>query len=178
MQKPVIPFEPFPKVPRLFREVTITEKIDGTNAGVYVDDDLNVFASSRTRWITPEDDNFGFAAWAEAHADELRRLGPGMHFGEWWGRGIQRGYGRAERHFSLFNTARWNEDNTPDCCSVVPVLYQGEFSTLAVNGVLDRLEEEGSRAAPGFDSPEGVMIYHTASRQIFKATLEGDQHKG
>lgn len=39
----------------------LTEKIDGTNAQVYIADDGRVVAGSRTRWISPEDDNFGFA---------------------------------------------------------------------------------------------------------------------
>jgi hypothetical protein len=79
---------------------------------------------SRSRWITPDDDNFGFAAWVEANRDELLTLGPGRHFGEWWGSGIQRGYGlpKGEKRFSLFNVSRWGESR-PACCHVVPVLY-------------------------------------------------------
>ena len=100
-------FQEFPKLARLSREVIITEKIDGTNAQIYIDDAQNIMAGSRTRWISPEADNFGFAAWARAHRDELLTLGPGRHFGEWWGVGIQRGYGLSERRFSLFNTQRW-----------------------------------------------------------------------
>ena len=116
-------FRPFPKVPRLMRPVVVTEKIDGTNASVCVYPDGTVRAGSRKRWITPEDDNFGFAAWVRDHAEELRGLGEGHHFGEWWGRGIQRGYGLQTRRFSLFNVDRWNADNPPPaCCHVVPVL--------------------------------------------------------
>lgn len=48
--------------------------------------------NSRTRWITPEDDNYGFAKWANENKEELLKLGIGQHFGEWWGSGIQRGY--------------------------------------------------------------------------------------
>ena len=67
-------FQEFPKMARLTREVIVTEKIDGTNAQVFIADDGTLLAGSRTRWITPTDDNFGFAAWVEAHRDELRRL--------------------------------------------------------------------------------------------------------
>ena len=56
----------FPKIPRLNREVVFSEKIDGTNACVGIVDDV-VFAQSRSRVITPGDDNFGFAAWVEKH---------------------------------------------------------------------------------------------------------------
>ena len=45
-------FEEFPKVPRLSRGCVITEKIDGTNAQVMVDEDGTVTAASRTRIIT------------------------------------------------------------------------------------------------------------------------------
>lgn len=103
-------FEAFPSISRLSRSFTVTEKIDGTNAQVHVSEDGTVCAGSRSRWITPEADNFGFAAWVKAHEDELRNgLGVGSHFGEWWGAGIQRRYGLAEKRFSLFNVARWGE---------------------------------------------------------------------
>lgn len=168
-------FESFGKIARLTRQVVITEKIDGTNAQVYVGEDGTVKAGSRTRWVTPEDDNFGFAAWVKEHEDELRALGPGRHFGEWWGRGIQCNYGLAERRFSLFNVNRWTAETPPPaCCSVVPVLWDGLFDTGAINDVLAHLESHGSDAAPGFMEPEGIMIYHTAARIYFKKTLDKD----
>jgi hypothetical protein len=86
-------FTEFPKMARLTREVIVTEKIDGTNAQIFIGEDGTIMAGSRTRWITPQDDNFGFAGWVDAHRDELLTLGPGRHFGEWWGAGIQRRYG-------------------------------------------------------------------------------------
>lgn len=171
-------FQPFPKIQRLFREIIITEKIDGTNAQVVVSEDgETVRAASRKRWITPDDDNFGFARWVEANAEELRRLGPGRHFGEWWGAGIQRGYGLAEKRFSLFNVSRWREDR-PACCHVVPVLYEGVFSEEAVREALDRLRLHGSEAAPGFADPEGVIVFHARASVLFKHTLGGDGSKG
>lgn len=167
-------FQDFPKMARLSREIVITEKIDGTNAQVCVADDGTVLAGSRTRWITPGDDNFGFAAWVAEHADELRELGPGRHFGEWWGQGIQRKYGLSERRFSLFNTSRWG-DARPACCHVVPELYRGPFDSFAVDAVLQRLSFEGSAAAPGFMKPEGIVVFHTAGNVGFKKTLEKDE---
>jgi hypothetical protein len=176
----VVPFRPFPKIARLSRDMIITEKLDGTNAQVFITDDGRVIAGSRTRWITPEQDNFGFARWVKDHEEELRvGLGPGQHFGEWWGKGIQRGYGLEEKRFSLFNTSRWNAENVPACCSVVPVLARvPQFNTLAVDACLGALEELGSQAAPGFMKPEGVVIYHVHSNQLFKKTLDkNDGHK-
>ena len=53
----MIEFREFPKIPRMFRECVITEKIDGTNAQVIVTEDGRVAAASRSRLITPESDN-------------------------------------------------------------------------------------------------------------------------
>lgn len=195
-------FAGFPKIPRYQRDIIITEKIDGTNAQIYIEElktnaiyvkgvvgalwnnqDYAIYAGSRTRWITPGDDNFGFAKWAKDNAEELLRLGVGRHFGEWWGKGIQRGYGLGERRFSLFNTSRWGVDELPKCCHVVPVLYRGPWMLPyndegirgdAVTAIFDDLQRKGSMAAPGFMKPEGIVIYHTAGNLGFKMTYEKD----
>lgn len=188
-----VEFTGFPKLARLSREIIITEKIDGTNAQIFIADDGTIMAGSRTRWITPADDNFGFAAWVEEHREELAGLGPGRHFGEWWGRGINRGYGLSERRFSLFNVQRWalhgtepatiqtadprvtrTQDVLPPCCGLVPVLYRGVFDTAAVDSALLSLKIAGSAAAPGFRDPEGVVVFHTAGNFGFKKTLKAD----
>ena len=197
-------FEAFPKIGRLSRNCTITEKIDGTNAqifitphdqvcpytldhhviGVFDDNSLPrqrmlVFAGSRTRWITPEDDNYGFASWVKRNLEELSKLGPGRHFGEWWGAGIQRKYGLvgSDKRFSLFNVHRWSgrwDNPRPRCCGVVPTLYEGIFTQNAVDTALAELRGTGSCAALGFMQPEGVIIYHHGVKQYFKKTLEKD----
>lgn len=170
-------FIEFPKIARFSREVVVTEKIDGTNGCVYVGEDGLVLAGSRSQWLIGSD-NFGFAKWVAANADDLRGLGVGRHFGEWWGAGIQRRYGLATKRFSLFNVARWSETR-PACCDVVPVLYRGEFDTRAIMAVLSELRENGSRAAPGFMKPEGVVIFHTQGNVGFKKTLDkDDEYKG
>ncbi len=200
-------FNGWPKTTRLFsKPITVTEKIDGTNAAVlieeytnddmfavtYVDIDLDdlapglgvkytVGAQSRNRLITPENDNYGFAQWVKDNAATLvADLGPGLHFGEWWGRGIQRGYGIDHRRFSLFNTAKWREEKplfqTP-LLDVVPVLFQGPFSEEDIRESLRILESLGSVASFGFDKPEGVCVYSEATRAVYKLTLDGDQHK-
>lgn len=173
-------FEPFQHIRRMSRGCVVTEKIDGTNAQIFIPDDLrHVYAGSRNRWITPDDDNYGFAKWVHEHAQELLALGPGRHFGEWWGHGIQRGYGAKDKRFWLFNSGRWSnpESGRPECCGVVPVLYAGEFVTNMIDGVLTSLELTGSIAAPGFMNPEGIVIYHAATGQLFKKTTNGDGHK-
>lgn len=167
-------FIEFPKMPRLSREIIVTEKIDGTNAQIFIDESGEFMVGSRTRWITPEADNFGFAAWAYDHKDELLALGPGRHFGEWWGSGIQRKYGLVEKRFSLFNIERWSDGGLPECCHLVPLLYRGPFNTQAIEACLDDLRANGSYAAPGFINPEGVVVFHLAGRVGFKKTIEKD----
>lgn len=186
-------FEAFPKIPRLNRTITITEKIDGTNAQVCVLEDGRVLAGSRNKWITPEDDNYGFAGWVRDHADELRAgLGVGRHFGEWWGQGIQRKYDMKRKAFSLFNVSAWKKGHSyavpprfpeaaeaPACCDVVPVLYHGPFSQAEIESALQTLRINGSVAGCGFDKPEGIIVYHAAMGGYFKVTLEKDaEHKG
>jgi hypothetical protein len=193
---PIHPFEGFPKMARLSREVIITEKIDGTNAQILIGEDGSMLVGSRTRWITPEQDNFGFARWVTEHREELMQLGTGRHFGEWWGSGIQRGYGLAkgEKRFSLFNVQRWClaggtpqrintsdpriekfQDALPACCHLVPVLRRGIFTTDMCESALHELRERGSLAAPGFRDPEGIVVYHTAGNLGFKKTIKNDE---
>ncbi|MFD7646367.1 RNA ligase family protein [Streptomyces albidoflavus] len=208
-------FVEWPKTRRLFRDIVVTEKLDGTNSAVHLtlladweadlitsvpgDNSLHVAlvdgvqwavtAQSRKRIITPgkSTDNFGFATWVyDNAADLVRILGEGLHFGEWWGQGIQRGYGLDERRFSLFNAARWwaaDEDGTSmnsraeqsdiiDQIDAVPVLYEGTFAEAAICAALTDLGDYGSVAAPGFMNPEGICVYHTQTRTIFKVTLD------
>lgn len=171
------PFAAFPKIPRLSRRCLITEKIDGTNASILINEDDTIQVGSRNQWITPENDNAGFARWVKVHETELRKLGYGHHFGEWWGSGIQRSYGleKGERRFSLFNSTRWTDDVRPPICSVVPILYDGLFTTDAAEQAITKLREGGSLAAPGFMRPEGIIIYHVAGNLMFKKTLDKDE---
>lgn len=208
-----IEFTEFDKIARLNREVIVTEKIDGTNGQINIrlaegselemgyDTQVEVAgiahylrAGSRNRWVLHlgSDDNNGFGRWVHDHAHELAALGPGSHFGEWWGQGIQRKYGLTEKRWSLFNVGRWAEDGefrapleekqvyVPACCHVVPVIARGlptdGFDVVSTS--LEWLRKHGSFAAPGFMKPEGVVAFHTHSRSLFKATLERDQeHK-
>lgn len=197
----MIEFKPWPKTPRLYRDVVITEKIDGTNAAVHIvalDDEETcpdvaaevedtetgtryaVAAQSRNRLITPGDDNYGFAAFAHEFAlDLVRDLGPGTHYGEWWGNGIQRGYGlsKGDRRFSLFNVARFGhlgEARSDRRIGTVPILYAGVFADWAVSASLSYLRDHGSDAVIGYGNPEGIVVYHEAARQVFKVLLEAD----
>ena len=184
-------FESFPKIPRISRDCVITEKIDGTNAcigivqrALYCEQppdfhaqvgEFYLFAGKRNGWCgTGKQDNFGFRAWVTANAEELVKLGPGRHFGEWWGPGIQRGYGVAEKRFTLFNAGRWTAEALPSCVSVVPIIEKGEFTTELIDRALEKLKSGGSLVSPGFMRPEGIVIYHTRSGQLYKKLIEGD----
>lgn len=169
----------FPKIARLNREVIVSEKIDGTNAAISIDDFGYFYVQSRTRIITPDDDNFGFAKWAYANKDWLiETLGPGLHFGEWWGLGIQRGYGMKTKGFAPFNAERWADlDIIVDNVLVrpVPILYKGKFDQDAFQLCVDGLRLDGSKMVPGWMTPEGIVIWHTQGRFGLKVTLEKDE---
>lgn len=204
-----IEFRPWPKIARLNRDIVVTEKIDGTNAAILIvevepgdkggDDKVaavrhtdaedvmcfyHVYAQSRTRFITPGADNHGFAKWVEKEAAPLVHvLGAGRHFGEWWGSGINRGYGlpKGEKRFSLFNVSKWGEADLSmvDGLRVVPTIYDGPFSQNEIILAQAHLQMNGSLAAERegvtFMDPEGVVVFHVAANEMFKVTIKGDE---
>lgn len=172
-------FEKFPKIPRLKNSLMrITEKLDGTNAQIVVPDNPGqpIQPGSRNRWISPgkTTDNYNFAAWVADNETMLRRLGPGRHFGEWWGQGIGRNYGKLNREFWLFNVARYRKDGLPEGVPVglVPVLYEGPVDYAAVDFWRNELITKGSVAAPGFMKPEGLVIQ--IGEFVYKDIIEKD----
>jgi hypothetical protein len=207
-----IGYPKFKPIPRLHRRVVVTEKVDGTNGlveirrfsmaeanlpGVTVFDDSNaayrVSAGSRNRWLSPENDNFGFARWVWDKAEALLPLGEGKHYGEWFGKGIQSGYGLDEKRFALFNVNRWFDarnpgetlsyqeyfpkaQQAPSIVTAVPVIAIGNGRDInsTVEYALHTLESEGSIIAPGFMKPEGVVVWHEAAQAYFKATIHND----
>lgn len=198
-----IEFIPWPKISRWNRDITITEKIDGTNGAIGIKllsvagliDEGNgmppgavlvngliyqVYAQSRNRIVVIGDNHFGFAQWVNDYRYELvETLGEGIHFGEWWGSKIGRGYNceKGERYFSLFNTSRWNKENTFGVpgLTVTPIIYEGMMNHYMIEIAMDSLRRHGSRARPGFMKPEGIVIFHSASNVMFKITLENDE---
>jgi len=180
-------FIEFKKIPRLNRECVISEKIDGTNGVIYIGEDDEFLVGSRSRWIDEHTDNHNFWHWAIDNREELLKLGTGVHYGEWWGSGIQRGYDlpKGEKRFSLFNTGRWVKDYNqpllekqeycPECCYVVPILWTGIFNTFGIEETLKELKETGSVASKGFMQPEGIVIYHKQGNLYFKKTIEKDE---
>lgn len=164
-------FLTWPKIPRLVNETFhITEKIDGTNACIVISEDGNILAQSRKQFITPMKDNYGFANWVYVNHDRLfKDLGPGHHFGEWWGLGIQRGYGLTEKRFSLFNPTKQSS-----ICWNIPILTSCKAGGLipAIVAQTTILCSKGSSAAPGFMKPEGLVIYGEQSKCYWKVLFD------
>lgn len=155
------------------------------------DVEYHIYAQSRNRFVTLESDNYGFAAWVDENAEELvDLLGPGRHYGEWWGKGIQRGYGADRKYFSLFNVSWWDKrlaelsGATPETpfrvraeqigLRAVPTLAWGTMSDDLIEQALASLSRNGSRAVDNFAKPEGICVFHTQSRQVYKVLLEND----
>ncbi len=193
----------WPKTSRLFSPIVVSEKIDGTNGQVYivpVDDphtpfhprctarvgvglnpehQYDVYAGSRNRWVKPGDDNLGFAAWVYDNVELLiTTLGEGRHYGEWFGQGIQRGFGGQGKYFALFNAVRWKD--IPNCVShyhevpglrAAPILYSGEYDPDVLWAVKDELSRYGSVVAPGFYNPEGLIVHFVHNRTNFKVII-------
>jgi hypothetical protein len=203
-----------PPTARLHRDWLITEKLNGTNGLIVVKDistftndpedpsthwpvplnfmvqgartdGIGIWAGSKNQWLGPDGDNFGFGAWVKANADLLiDTLGEGQHRGEWWGSGIQTGYGlpKGEKRFSLFNTSRWDAEMDELNAlgiglGVVPLLAISDGHNLnrVVHAWLDELEKSGSVAAPGFMNAEGIVAFQPASQISFKATIKHDE---
>lgn len=164
----MLDFKPWPKISRDNPfNVTVTEKIDGTNACIVIADGEILAVQSRKRFITPESDNYGFASWVKENKTELLCLGDGHHYGEWAGPGIQKNPLKLDRkRFFLFNTFRWNENNLnlPACCDVVPVLFQGQLEPDVVPRLLKDLSESSVVR-------EGVVVYYHAFRTYTKHTI-------
>ena len=177
-------FRAWSKIPRLENEIYyITEKIDGTNGAIIIkplekfvdalplwyNDIYAIGAQSRTRLITPEDDNFSFAKWVKDNAEQLiSDLGVGYHYGEWWGKGINRGYGLEERRFSLFNPTKHS-----DVCYHVPKIAAVSAEAL-IETIQDEIEQlkMGSYAAPGYMRPEGLVIYAEKAKTYWKVIID------
>lgn len=171
-------FQPFPKLPRGQNEtVAITEKMDGTNACIVIQDGRILAVQSRKRFITPEDDNYGFAGWVERNHTELLGLGEGHHYGEWCGLGIQKNpHNLDKKYFFLFNTARWNpkNPNLPAICRVVRVLYEGIYNAEIIESVMGNLKEEAKEQ--GYKA-EGVVAWFHRGRRYEKHTFEYQKGK-
>lgn len=182
-------FKKYGSIQRLSSETChITEKIDGTNGIIYIPQyvDEPVIAGSRERWLSNPDgtppekvkDNYGFAAWVYERAALLRALGPGVHYGEFFGLGIQRKYDMPRKAWVSFEF--WRDENRRplmDDVYYIPVLYSGEYNDAVIVSCIERLRIGGSVLCPGFMEPEGVVITLDKTKVKFKKFLKNDTIK-
>lgn len=142
----------------------ITQKIHGSNAQILIytkeDGTTDLMCGSRNRWVTPEQDNYGFAAFVNNYKQEfIDKLGLGRHYGEWAGPGINSGEGLTEKHFILFDTHKNPpEKPLPPNTKVIPILYGGKFIEGKIEEVMEDLKTNGSKLVPNFMRPEGIVI--------------------
>ena len=172
-----VPFKGWGKIQRgiEYETITITEKIDGTNACVVIQNDVIAGVQSRRRFITPDSDNYGFAQWVSDNEDELLKLGDGYHYGEWAGVGIQKNnHNYPDKRLLLFNTFRWGGDDLPQCCHVVPVLYEGDYKQGIIQEVMSKLKSDSNDNG---NTPEGVIIYYHKAKRYEKYTYEYERGK-
>ena len=195
-------FEKFPSLTRFSHGWTITEKLDGSNGQILIvpnedvtneacvndlvlgrtPDGLSILAGSRSKMLTAtkQGDNHGFARFVADHASELiATLGPGRHFGEWVGRGInRRHYDLEGKVFALFNVHRWGAVELPPFLRVVPVLFEGYADNPGAQAALALadLRAHGSAFVAGYQNPEGIVMRHGPSGTLFKKTFDYDEH--
>jgi hypothetical protein len=168
-------FKPWPKIPRIKENtITISEKIDGTNACLINENGSLIGCQSRNRMIKLGDDNMGFAFWADQNKDEIAKLGDGYHYGEWAGPGIQKNPHKLEKkEFFLFNTFRPKE-SLPSCINQVSTLYVGPHSPEIIEETMESMWELSKIA--GY-KPEGIVVYYHDTRNYSKKTFENSEGK-
>jgi hypothetical protein len=157
----------------------ITQKIHGSNSQIRIDETETGYflrTGSRNRWIMPHDDNFGFSKFVYDNGEEFLRLGPGTHYGEWAGPGINSGEGLTQRTFFLFSHPdRYNGIELPPGVTFVPELYYGPADFQKIQEVMEALKTNGSYAVPGFRNPEGIVIEIAGKR--YKKTFTPEESK-
>ena len=187
MTEELISFRAFPKIKRLTKfnplEVTITEKIDGTNGCVVIENGELSFVQSRNRIITPDDDNYGFAKWAWANKDALASFGNGYHYGEWAGEGIQGNpRGLTGKVFYLFNTYKYENmgeekrNSLPPNCSPVPTVGSDlqEYSNATIHESMNMVQ---TWADYYHYKPEGIMVFFHNFGTYMKHTFDNPEGK-
>lgn len=101
-------------------------KLDGTNAAVQVATDGRICAQSRSNIITPEQDNMGFAKWVDENKEYFSKLAGSGHltvFGEWCGKGIQKGAAISQldhKVFAVFALQHGGTNGEPSVIEISP----------------------------------------------------------
>lgn len=178
----------------------ISEKIDGTNGLIEINYDSVKFGS-KNRYLESHEDNAGFMNFYSYHknifintAKELNEkeieisgetltkyeeIYPIHIYGEWFGKGIQRGYGLDKKFFMPFNPEYAElliEHEVPHIVRPY-ILYEGKFSEKVATSSMHFLKEEGSYVIPKYMKPEGIVIYFPKYNFYLKDTFEGPKWK-
>lgn len=174
-----VEFKAWPKIPRaILGDVIITEKMDGTNSCVIVENNEIVGVQSRKRMLNvgKDNDNYGFAQYVYDNKEKFLELGEGRHYGEWVGLGIQKNpHNFPEKRFYLFNTLRWGEHNTPpEGLYVVNKLHHGPYSHEIVNQVMNTLKSNSEQLNY---KAEGCVVYFPRLDAMEKHTFEYSKGK-
>lgn len=159
--------------------MSITQKIHGSNAQIFIyrdeNGELDLKTGSRTRWIIPGDDNYGFAKFIYENKEQfISALGEGRHFGEWAGPGINSGEGLTEKTLILFNWRRWKDNpELPKNVTTLPVLYSGKLTFEAIDITMENLRLNGSRLVEDYMKPEGIVI--EIGDNFYKKVFENEE---
>jgi|ERR1035437_1038208 hypothetical protein len=137
----------------------------------------NLACGSRSQWVSPGKDNFGFAEMVYANKQEfIDKLGLGRHYGEWAGSGINSGEGLKQKTFVLFDHWKFPPERPlPPNTVVVPVLYSGPFDMSKVEECMNDLRANGSKLVAGFMRPEGVVVRIKGER--YKVVFQDEEAK-
>lgn len=140
--------------------VVITEKIHGFNARLGRTQDGVAWVGSRNQVVDPEKDRLqGFVPWA---LSVIEHVPPGYTvYGEWAGKGIQKGLDYGAPRFFAFGLRYLGEPVQPLIdtiatlipCDIAPVLYEGPLPSVEV---LDALRRGRSLLAE--QDREGIVI--------------------
>ena len=171
----MIEFRGWPKISRYTKPMkgVITEKMDGTNSALIIQEGELVGCQSRKRLIKPGDDNHGFACWAFENKERLEKLGDGYHYGEWCGPGINGNRHNLDRK-SLFLFSWYRDDRENHIANdlqFVRVLHEGDITGDVITQAMETLADTVEYSA------EGIVIYYYDSKYFQKHTFENPEGK-
>jgi hypothetical protein len=201
-------FKPWPKIPSFknwLKENDISElsqpifcsvKIHGTNAAIGIDGQ-KVWAQSRSQIITPVNDNHGFATWLKGHEEWLLEryrerglVGDILIFGEFAGKGIQKGVGvsEMEKFFYIFPDKNFigrlfvnSEKRFFEHLIVKAGLSTDESRLTTMKDKLDQLVQKIDSCCPFYETMtskqgigEGIVVYNQKNVPLFK--VKGESH--
>ncbi len=179
-------YKKYPKTQRFEKlTYTLSEKVDGTQATIVIptNPECSLQAFSKNGPISVNKDNMGFAKFVLENEVELRKLGPGVHSGEFYGHKINRNYGLKTNKFMLFNAARYEKARMlqdagyhcfPTCVEVETIIEDN----ITVHNISNRIAirhfellEYGSFHVRGFMRVEGMIIRDSMGR-VFKHIID------